>query len=113
MKTIRMLAGLLLVINGILHITLYIKLNNDPGSIGILSFGIIYIITGFLLFNKKRFPIYLGIIIPIIGMTLSLIKFGVPDLISLSALFKSIGLIVIFCCGYIIVNLKNNQSLVQ
>ena len=56
MTTIRMLTGLLLLINGILHIALYIKMNNDPGSIGILSFGIIYIITGFLLFNKKKIP---------------------------------------------------------
>jgi uncharacterized membrane protein HdeD (DUF308 family) len=113
MKTIRMLAGLLLLINGILHIAFYIKLNNDPGSIGILSFGVIYIITGFLLFNKKRYPIYLGIIIPIIGMTLSLIKFGIPELASLSALFKLIGLMVIISCGYILVNQKNNQSSVQ
>jgi uncharacterized membrane protein HdeD (DUF308 family) len=106
MKTIRLLAGILLIINGVLHIVLYLQPSNNAGSIGILAFGIIYIITGLLLFNKKKYPIYLGIIIPIIGMSLSLIKFGVPELISLSALFKVIGLIVIVCCGYIIVRLK-------
>jgi len=56
--------------------------------------------------NKKKYPVYLGIIIPIIGMSLSFIKFGVPELISLSALFKVIGLLVIVCCSYIIVNQK-------
>lgn len=106
MKTIRSLAGVLLTINGLLHIVLYLQTSDNAGSIGILAFGIIYIITGLLLFNKKRYPVYLGIIIPIIGMSLSLIKFGVPELISLSALFKVIGLIVIICCGYIIVRLK-------
>ena len=106
MKTIRLLAGILLIINGVLHIVLYLQTSNNAGSIGILAFGIIYIITGLLLFNKKEYPIYLGIIIPIIGMSLSLIKFGIPELISLSALFKVIGLIVIICCCYIIVRLK-------
>ena len=106
MKTIRLLAGILLLINGVLHIVLYLQTSNNAGSIGILAFGIIYIFTGLLLFNKKRYPIYLGIIIPIIGMSLSLIKFGVPELISLSALFKVIGLMVIISCAYIIVNQK-------
>jgi len=106
MKTIRLLAGILLIINGILHIVLYLQTSNNAGSIGILAFGIIYIITGVLLFNKKKYPVYLGIIIPITGMSLSLIKFGVPELISLSALFKVIGLLVIVCCSYIIVNQK-------
>ena len=107
MKTIRLLAGILLIINGVLHIILYLQTSNNAGSIGILAFGIIYIITGLLLFNKKKYPVYLGIIIPIIGMSLSFIKFGVPELISLSALFKVIGLLVIVCCSYIIVNQKN------
>ena len=106
MKTIRLLAGVLLIINGILHIVLYLQTSNNAGSIGILVFGIIYIITGLLLFNERRYPIYLGIIIPIIGMSLSFIKFGVPELISLSALFKVIGLMVIICCCYIIVKQK-------
>ena len=106
MKTIRLLAGILLLINGVLHIVLYLQTFNNNGSIGLLAFGIIYITTGLLLFNKKRYPIYLGIIIPIIGMSLSLIKFGIPELISLSALFKVIGLIVIIICVYILVNQK-------
>lgn len=113
MKTIRLLAGVLLIINGILHIVLYLQTSNNAGSIGILVFGIIYIITGLLLFNKKRYPIYLGIIIPITGMSLSLIKFGIPELISLSALFKVIGLIVIICCFFIIVNQKKISLIVH
>jgi hypothetical protein len=109
MKTIRLLAGILLIINGVLHIVLYLQTSNNAGSIGILAFGIIYIITGLFLFNKKRYPIYLGIIIPIIGMSLSLIKFGIPELISLSALFKMIGLAVIICCVIIVFN-KEKQN---
>jgi hypothetical protein len=106
MKTIRQIAGLLLLLNGVLHIVEYINTSYNPGNIGILLFGVIYLITGLLLFNRKLYPVYLGVIIPIIGMTLSVIKFGIPELVSLSALFKVIGLIVICCCGYILVNTK-------
>jgi len=106
MKTIRRIAGLLLLLNGVLHIAAYINTSNTPGNIGILVFGVLYIITGLLLFNQKIYSVYLGLIIPIIGMTLSIIKFGVPELISLSALFKVIGLIVLLCCAYILIKRK-------
>jgi hypothetical protein len=106
MKTIRLTAGILLLITGVLHVVLYIKTQNDPGSTGLLIFGIIYAAIGLLLFNKEVYPLYLGLIIPLIGMTLSIIKFGIPGLISLLALFKVIGIIVIICCGYLLMNRK-------
>jgi len=112
MRKIRLLSGLFLIINGILHIIEYTSISDDPGSIGILLFGLIYIFIGVLLFNKKLYPVYLGLVIPLIGMTLSIIKFGFPELISLSALFKLLGLIVTVCCAYIIIkyNLLNTPS---
>ena len=103
MKTIRLLASILLVISGVLHVVMYIKAPNEPGSIGLLVFGIIYAAIGFLLFTRKMYPVYLGLIIPLTGMILSFIKFGIPDLISLLALFKLIDIIVIFCCGYLLI----------
>jgi len=106
MKPIRLLAGILLLITGILHVVLYIKDPNVSGSIGLLIFGIIYSFIGILLISRKIYPLYLGLIIPLIGMTLSIIKFGIPDLISLLALFKLIGLIVIICCGYLLMSSK-------
>ena len=106
MKPIRLLAGILLLITGILHVVLYIKDPNVSGSIGLLIFGIIYAVIGILLFNRKIYPIYLGLFIPLIGMILSIIKFGIPAMISLLALFKLIGIIVISCCGYLLLNRK-------
>lgn len=106
MKTIRFLAGLLLLINGVLHVVEYLNISNESGSIGLLLFGIIYIIIGLLLFNKKMYPVYLAIIFPLIGFTLSIIKFGNPALISFSALFKLIDVIVIVCCAYLLYKRK-------
>ena len=110
MRTIRLLAGILLLITGILHVVLYIKTPDDPGSIGLLIFGIIYAVIGFLLFNKKIYPVYLGLFIPLIGMTLSIIKFGIPNLISMLALFKLIGIIEIICCGYLLLKYKKDEK---
>lgn len=104
MKTIRLIAGILLLITGVLHVVLYLKDPSVPGGIGLLVFGIIYATIGILLFNRHIYPLYLGLFIPLIGMTLSLIKFGLHDLISLLALFKLIGLAVIICCGYLLFN---------
>ena len=108
MRQIRILAGILLLITGVLHVVLYLKDPDVPGSIGLLIFGVIYAVIGILLFNRKTYPLYLGLFIPLIGMTLSIIKFGIHDLISLLALFKLIGLIVIICCGYLL--LKRNKE---
>jgi uncharacterized membrane protein HdeD (DUF308 family) len=106
MKTIRLLAGLLLLVSGILHVIVYFQAPENPGSIGILGFGVIYCLTGLLLFNKKIYPLYLGIVVPLIGMTLSLIKFGIPDLISMSALFKLLEIIAVSCCLYLLISKK-------
>lgn len=107
MKPIRIIAGILLLITGILHIILYIKDPDVPGSIGLLIFGIIYAVIGILLFNRQIYPVYLGLIIPLIGMTLSFIKFGIPELISLLALFKLLGASAVACC--IVVLLKKQK----
>ena len=102
MKTIRLIAGILLVISGVLHVVMYIKTQDDPGSIGTLIFGIIYATTGLLLFTRQKYPVYLAVIFPLIGMTIALIKFGFPVLTSLMALLVLIDILVIIGCGYIL-----------
>ena len=109
MKTIRLSAGILLLISGILHVVAYFQAPDSQGSIPVLMFGIIYMIIGALLFNRKKYPLYLAIIVPLIGMTLSLVKFGIPELISLSALFKVLEIIAIVCCAVLLINNKNTQ----
>lgn len=109
MKAIRPLAGILLLVSGALHIVAYFLAPGSPGSIPVLAFGVIYMIIGALLFNRKKYPLYLAIIVPLIGMTLSMIKFGIPELISLSALFKVLEIIAIACC--LVVLLKKKKTM--
>lgn len=107
MKTLRLVAGILLVITGVLHIVGYIKALNDPGSIGMLIFGIIYTIIGLLLFTKKVYPVYFGLALPLIGMTIALIKFGFPALKSMMALLLLIDVAVIIICAYLLLKRKS------
>jgi len=86
---------------------LYIKTSENPGTIGLLIFGFIYATIGVLLFTPKLYPVYLGLIIPLIGMILSIVKFGIPELISLLTLFKVIGVIVIALCAYLLLKKPN------
>lgn len=109
MKAIRPLAGILLLISGALHIVAYFLAPGNPGSVPVFSFGVIYIIVGALLFNRKHYPLYLAVIVPLIGMTLSLIKFGIPELISLSALFKVLEIIAVACCLVVLFNKKKTM----
>jgi uncharacterized membrane protein HdeD (DUF308 family) len=99
MNTIRFISGLLLIVSGVLHFVVYYRDPKKSGSIGILAFGIIYCIIGLLLFNSRMYPLYLGIIVPLTGMILSLIKFGLPKLASISAIFKLFEIVaIILCC---------------
>jgi len=110
MKTIRRIAGILLVITGVLHITGYLKAPDDPANIGMLIFGIIYAIIGILLFTSKKYPLYLGLIFPIIGGTIYVTKFGFPAMISLMGLLLLIDIIVIISCGYLLLKSVKRES---
>ncbi len=110
MKTIRLFAGVLLVITFVLHMYVYAKAPGDPGMIGFLVFGIIYGLIGILLFTRKMYPVYLGLIFPLIGLTMALVKFGVPELVSLETLLHLIDVIVIVCCIILIAKRKKSAE---
>jgi len=109
MKTIRFFAALLLVFTGALHVVLYFKAPHDPGSIGMLAFGIIFGTTGLLLLTTRVYAVYLGLILPIIGMTTGIVKFGLKDLTYTMALLYLIDVVVILCCAYILLGKRKNS----
>ena len=104
MKTLRLIAAILLIVTFPLHIIVYAKSPDVAGMIGFVVFGIIYGTIGALLFTKKKYPVYLGLIFPIIGFIIANVKFGFPDLVSLDAVMNLIDIIVIICCAVLILN---------
>jgi len=106
MKNIRFLAAALLVITGVLHILLYFKTPDDPGIMGVLAFGIVYLSIGLLLFMPNIYALYLGLIFPIIGMTAAIINYVIQNLDNMMILLLIIDIVVIVCCAFLILNRK-------
>jgi hypothetical protein len=52
------------------------------------------------------YPVYLGLVIPLIGLIIALIKFGVPELVSLETSLHLIDVVVIVCCAVLIAKQK-------
>ena len=103
MKTIRIIAGILLLITGVIHVIMYAKTPDEPAMLGYLVFGIIYAIVGLLLFTRNLYPVYLGLIFPLIGFTICLIKFGFPSLVTIDTLLHIIDVVVIIFCLIILI----------
>jgi hypothetical protein len=103
MKNIRYLAAMLLIIDGALHIVLYLKAPHDPGIMGILAFGIIYIAIGLLLFMPNLYSLYLGLIFPIIGIVACFVKIGIDNMGYTLILTLLIDIVVIICCAYLLI----------
>jgi uncharacterized membrane protein HdeD (DUF308 family) len=104
MKNIRYLAAILLIIAGVLHIVLYFKTPHDPGIMGVLAFGVIYAAIGLLLLMPNRYAVYLGLIFPIIGIISALVMIGIHNLGYTMILLLLIDIVVIICCGYLLIN---------
>jgi len=102
MRTIRLIAAVLLVITGVWHTVLFLKAPGDPNNFPLLIFGIIYALTGILLFTPKMLWVYLGVIFPLIGITTASIKIGVKNFDSTMTILILIDIVVIICCAYLV-----------
>lgn len=108
MKTIRYLAGILLVITGVWHVALFLQAPGEAGNLPLLIFGILYGLTGVLLFTPGKLWIYLGLAFPLIGMTSAIIKLGIKSFDTTMWILILIDVAVIVCCAYLI--LKRNKA---
>jgi hypothetical protein len=101
-KGIRLLAGFLLVLTGIIHLALIVF--STGMEIAVMAiFGLLYVIIGIGLFFRKRFFIYSGLVVPMLGAFLGAYSYLVmkPEIITL--FFISIDIAVILCCCYLLV----------
>lgn len=100
MKTIRYFAALLMLISGVWHIVLYLKAPADFG-IAALAFGILYVITGLLLFTPKKLGVYLGLI-PLVPLIMAPFMVDLKNLDLTTTIILLIDLVVFICCAYIL-----------
>jgi len=99
MKAIRYIATFLLLAAGVLHCLLYIQGPQAPGSAVVLIFGIIYFVTGILLFLKIRYSSIFGIIFPLIGVIVGLILFDPTEGNLIVGILGIMDVVIIILCS--------------
>jgi uncharacterized membrane protein HdeD (DUF308 family) len=99
MKTILYAAAFLLLLTGVLHLIPIFKTSSDPNALPMMVFGILYLAVGVLLLMKKHFAIYLGIIVPAIGLLVGFFVVGIKNWDTMLCFLFGIDAVVIICCG--------------
>lgn len=109
MKTIRLLAASLFLLNAVLHFYFVItKGSSDSNFIPALAFGIIYSAIGILLLLKKGYSIWLGIILPIFPLLMAIFMVGLKTLDTFSLLIVVLDLLGLLSCLVLLLN-KNKE----
>lgn len=97
MKHIRHLAAALLLFTGVLHsIPLFIRFD-DPDTVPIFFFGLGYLYVAHLLFKNRAIGMFLGVLLPLIGMGAAFIKIGFENWDFFLQLMIAVDIIVVIC----------------
>jgi hypothetical protein len=109
LKTIRLLAASLFLLNGVLHFySVITKGTSDQYFVPALAFGIIYCAIGVLLMLKKGYAIWLGIILLIIPLLMAIFIVGLKTLDTFSLLIVVLDLLGLLSCLVLLLN-KNKE----
>jgi hypothetical protein len=108
MKTIRRLAGGLLLLTGVLHLLSAALTKFETTSIITIVFGLAYLVIGFFLFQSSRVILWFAAIVPLLGLLLAAIGMLMNPTL-LGATFILIDIIVSGCCFYLITRKQETQ----
>jgi hypothetical protein len=109
MKTIRLLAASLFLLNAVLHFySVITKGSSDPYFVPALAFGIIYCAIGTLLLLKKRYAIWLGVILPIIPLLTAAFTVDLQTLDTFTISILVLDILGLFSCLILLLN-KNKE----
>ncbi len=106
MKTIRYTAASLLLLTGLMHASYMLRAPHEPNSVGLLIFGVVYIVTAIFVYMDNKFALYAGILIPLIGgilATADIIKHFSRHMLA----FLIIDILIIICCLYVLLRDQN------
>jgi len=109
MKTIRHLAAGLLFLTGVLHIYLSIAESTREQFLPTLIFGIVYCILGFLILLKKRFAIWIGLILPLLPLTGSLVNVDFKTTDPMTFIVLGLDLAILLSCLILILSKSKSQ----
>jgi len=107
MKSLRTLAAGLLLLTGALHLVSLLWVTFDPTSLITLLFGVAYLTIGFFLFRDSRAILWLGAIVPLVGLLLAAIGMAMNPTL-LGAIFIAIDIVIAACCFMVIFRKEPN-----
>jgi hypothetical protein len=105
MKIIRLIVVGLFLLTGILHVIYFFKHMHDPGIIIALLFGLIFLVTSYLVYISKKIGYYLGLIFTLIPMIMGVVQ-GLGNLHRAGYVFLSIDFLAFICCIYLVLQRK-------
>lgn len=102
MKKIQLLAAGLLLLTGALHvIQVTTGASVDAAIIITVTFGVIYLALGFLLFRRGRTVYWFAAILPLVGLAFAAVGMLMQPTL-LGAIFMVIDIAISACCFYLI-----------
>jgi uncharacterized membrane protein (DUF2068 family) len=106
MNRIRYLAAGLLCLTGVIHVVQLVMAQLDTSVIGMVIFGVAYLIIGGFLFRNNNTAYYFGAIVPLIGLCLGTVGMLKNPTI-LMAFLIAIDVVVVISCFYLIKGKRN------
>jgi uncharacterized membrane protein (DUF2068 family) len=102
-KGLRLLAASLILFDGIGHLAAAAFATELEMAV-LALFGVLYIALGVGLFAGRRLFSYLGVVIPIVGVSIGTYSYVArkPEPVILA--FVSIAIVVILCCCYLVLH---------
>ena len=101
MNNIRNLVVGLLFLTGVLHLVSVMLGKFEPVSMITIVFGAAYLLIGFLLARRVKSTLWLGAIVPLVGLVLAVLGMLMKPTL-LGGVFIVIDIAVSACCFYLI-----------
>lgn len=111
MKKQLMLAGILMIISGITHVSQIFFYDEARTLIGVSAFGVAYFLIGVFLLRQNRIAIWVGAILPAIGGMGGTYRLFVLQPNPFSAFHVLIDLVVVPICIYTLIKLNRGNNL--
>lgn len=109
MKTIKFISAGLLLITGILHIYLAVFESSHEQFAPTLIFGISYCLLGILIISEKRFAAWIGLILPLLPITGSLVRVDLRSTGLMTIVVLILDLAILISCLILVFRKRIDQ----
>ncbi len=95
-------AGVLLLISAVTHVAQLFVYGTEAHVLGAAGFGVIYLFVGLFLVFRKRWALWLGVILPSVGGVLGILRFVFRQSTPFIIFHVLVDIVVIVICIYLL-----------